>query len=135
MTMLRKTLLAIGFFAAFATLTATASAQPPSKADKRAAKQECKAERQADRAAFKEQHGSFGKCVSAATRQNKAERKAARSNAAQDCRAEREEMGTDAFREAYGSNGNTRNAFGKCVSSKVKEELEDEEEQEAPAAA
>jgi hypothetical protein len=43
---------------------------------------------------------------------------AAKPNAAQQCRAERAELGVDAFREEYGTNKNKRNAFGKCVSRK-----------------
>jgi hypothetical protein len=126
--MLRKTTLAIGLLAAFA-LPATAVAQPPSKADKRHAAKDCKQERgttDATREAFREKYGTngnkknaFGKCVSAGARERQAERKAARSNASQDCRAERDEMGVEAFREQYGKNGNKKNAFGKCVSSKT----------------
>jgi hypothetical protein len=47
-----------------------------------------------------------------------------RVNAAQECRAER--GGTDATREAfqakYGTNANKRNAFGKCVSTRARDE-------------
>ncbi|HEX2162183.1 MAG TPA: hypothetical protein VHF88_10235 [Thermoleophilaceae bacterium] len=47
-----------------------------------------------------------------------------RSNATQECRAER--GGSDATREAfkvkYGTNENGRNAFGKCVSAKARAE-------------
>ena len=117
--MLKKTTLAIGLLAAFA-LPATAAAQPPSKADKRHAAKECKEERgttDATREAFRAKYGNFGKCVSAGARERKAERKAARSNAARECRAEREAIGVEAFREKYGKNGNKRNAFGKCVSA------------------
>jgi hypothetical protein len=131
---LRKTTLALGLLAALA-LPAAATAQPPSKADKRHAAKDCKEEREASRDAFKEQYGTnankrnaFGKCVSIKARQRKAERKAARSNAARECRAEREEIGADAFREQYGTNRNKRNAFGKCVSSKAKDDLAGEEE-------
>jgi hypothetical protein len=43
-----------------------------------------------------------------------------RANAAQECRAERGEIGVTAFRAKYGANDNKRNAFGKCVSKKAK---------------
>lgn len=43
-------------------------------------------------------------------------------NAAQECRAERTALGVDAFREKYGTNKNKRNAFGKCVSAKRKQQ-------------
>src|SRR5262249_13570372 len=96
------------------------------------AAKECKAERDADSAAFQEQHGKngntrngFGKCVSQKARQDKAEMDAQDDqeaqdfkNAAQDCAAEREKAGREAFDSKYGTNPNTRNAFGKCVSSK-----------------
>jgi hypothetical protein len=134
--MLKKTTLAIGLLAAFA-LPATAVAQPPSKADKRHAAKDCKEERgttDATREAFQAKYGgkknAFGKCVSAGAQERKAERKEARSNASQDCRAERDEMGEDAFREQYGTNANKKNAFGKCVSGKAKEELAEEEQEE-----
>lgn len=42
-------------------------------------------------------------------------------NAAKFCKALRAEMGADAFKQAYGTNKNKRNAFGKCVSKTVRE--------------
>ncbi len=44
-------------------------------------------------------------------------------NASEECRAERE-ADPVAFDEAYGTNGNKKNAFGKCVSTKVQEDEE-----------
>jgi hypothetical protein len=38
-------------------------------------------------------------------------------NPAQACKKLRMEMGVEAFRAAYGTNGNGANAFGKCVSA------------------
>jgi hypothetical protein len=49
-------------------------------------------------------------------------------NAAKECRAEKD-ADADAFHETYGTNGNKKNAFGKCVSTKVNE---DEEETPVP---
>ncbi len=46
-------------------------------------------------------------------------------NAAKECRAERD-ADSDAFHETYGTNGNKQNAFGKCVSTKVQDEYEEE---------
>jgi hypothetical protein len=43
-------------------------------------------------------------------------------NAARECAAEREKGGEDAFDSKYGTNRNARNAFGKCVSSKTKDD-------------
>jgi hypothetical protein len=57
----------------------------------------------------------------------------AEQNAAKKCKAERAK-GAEAFKNAYGTNGNKANAFGKCVSklSKDKAKAEgDEDENEA----
>jgi hypothetical protein len=43
-----------------------------------------------------------------------------KANAARACKAERADIGVDAFREKYGTGPNGRNAFGKCVSSQRK---------------
>jgi len=83
------------------------------------AAKECKAEGLRGR--------EFGKCVStkakakesaadAEDKQDAAEQK----NAAKECDAERD-ADADAFRDEYGTNDNKRNAFGKCVSKKVRE--------------
>jgi hypothetical protein len=100
------------------------------------ASQECREERAADREAFAEKYGTnankrnaFGKCVSAKAKAKQAAddaqdaaEAAARTNAAQECDAERGETSQSrkAFEEKYGTNHNKRNAFGKCVSQKVK---------------
>ena len=42
------------------------------------------------------------------------------TNAAKQCKTERAGMGADAFKQLYGTNASKSNAFGKCVSSKVK---------------
>ena len=101
------------------------------------AAKECKAEREADPAAFKEKYGTgekksnaYGKCVSQTAKQKKAEADATEeervTNAAQDCRAEKK-ADSDAFKEKYGTIANKKNAFGKCVSQKVKEQQQEEE--------
>lgn len=46
-----------------------------------------------------------------------------RKNAAQDCRAERGEIGVEAFRDKYGANKNKRNAFGRCVRQGAREKV------------
>jgi hypothetical protein len=93
-------------------------AQEEQNAHSNAAK-ECKAEGVKGR--------EFGKCVSekskAKEKQADAEDKqdaAEQKNAAKECDAERDED-ADAFRDEYGTNHNKRNAFGKCVSRKVRE--------------
>jgi len=50
------------------------------------------------------------------------------NNAAKLCRAERTSMGVDAFQKKYGTNHNLRNAFGKCVSSKSKDDKDEKDE-------
>jgi hypothetical protein len=81
----------------------------------------CKAEKKADKAAFKETYGpkhAMRNCIKGTTDEVKA--------AAQDCREERT-ADPDAFRETYGDNeprgensqGAKKNAFGKCVKTKV----------------
>jgi hypothetical protein len=97
------------------------------------AAQECKADRAADPTAFKETYGTnkngknaFGKCVSGKASEKKAAMDAADShevaetkNAAKECAAERA-ADREAFKAEYGTNRNGRNAFGKCVSRKVR---------------
>ena len=99
----------------------------------RNAAQECKAERAADATAFKATYGTnkngknaFGKCVSGKASEKKAAMDAADAqavaetkNAAKQCAAERA-ADRAAFREEYGTNKNDKNAFGKCVSRKVR---------------
>jgi hypothetical protein len=99
------------------------------------AAKECKAEREADAAAFQETYGAngnkknaFGKCVSQKAKadreeqeQEDAQEDEAQVNAAGECREERK-ADPEAFQEQYGTNANKRNAFGKCVSQKVREQ-------------
>jgi hypothetical protein len=116
------------FAALAAPVTGVASAKT-SKADKQEAKKECRALRgdtAATREAFRLQFKSFGACLNAKAKEAKAERKAAHRNAARDCRDERT-ADPAAFEETWGSNGNKKNAFGKCVSTtaKAKEKKQD----------
>ena len=46
-------------------------------------------------------------------------------NAAKACKAERKSMGVAAFQKKYGTNANLRNAFGKCVSAKSKDDKDE----------
>jgi hypothetical protein len=48
-----------------------------------------------------------------------------KSNAARECHALKKAMGTENFREAFGTNKNKHNAFGKCVSTKSREEAKE----------
>jgi hypothetical protein len=75
---------------------------------------------------------AHGKCVSMKVREDNE----TRTNAAKECKAEArdEDFASShddkSFSEYYGTNANHRNAYGKCVSGKVREA--EEEEQEAP---
>jgi hypothetical protein len=113
-------------------MPATAAADEPSNADKTNAARECRAERgttDASREAFAHKYGTersnfknaFGKCVSSRTRDEHAERHAAKRGASRACRKEREQLGEKAFAEKYGTErSKRRNAFGKCVSQHAK---------------
>jgi len=119
---MKRVLVIVGAIAVLAVPAGSAVATP-SKADKRAAQKECRAERgtsDATREAFDAKYRNFGACVSQKAREAKAERRKAKRNAARECREERGDTqeSRKAFREKYGTNGNGRNAFGKCVSAK-----------------
>jgi hypothetical protein len=92
---------------------------------KNAAK-ECRAARDADPAGFHQTYGTnhngqnaFGKCVSTKVKADVKKDVSEFKNAAKECRAARD-ADPAGFQQTYGSNHNGRNAFGKCVSSKVK---------------
>jgi hypothetical protein len=96
------------------------------------AAKECKAERgdtPESQAAFDLKYGTnknkknaFGNCVSQKAKAAAAALEDDIVNAAKECKAERgnTDASREAFRQKYGSNHNKRNAFGKCVSQKVK---------------
>ncbi len=131
-----KTITAAVGLAAMLALPAAAAAQP-SDQDHRAAQKQCKHERggtRATREAFKAEHGSMSRCVRRRGVEEEKERGQARRNAARDCRAERKSLGVDDFAKEYGTNRNKRNAFGKCVSEKAREnkaEMDAEDTEEA----
>ncbi|MGH2781837.1 MAG: hypothetical protein ACRDL4_06270 [Thermoleophilaceae bacterium] len=130
---MKKILIGMGL-AAMLALPAGAVAKP-NATEKRAAKAECKDERgksKATRAAFRARYRGFARCVRQNAAEEDAENRAARRNAAQECKEERSED-PNAFRDTYGTNPNGKNAFGKCVSGKAREnraemDAEDEEE-------
>jgi hypothetical protein len=106
-------------------------------ADRRAAKAECKTERgksSATREAFRAKYGGMSRCVNRTTREEAAERKEARTNAAQECKEERG-LDREAFNEKYGTNANKMNAYGKCVSTKAKAKKAEMDEEDAEEAA
>ena len=79
---------------------------------------------------FGTKKNAYGKCVSATAKKiaNKdaAQEKAAKTNAAKDCKAERDDAAFadshdgKTFAEFYGTGKNGKNAYGKCVSMKAK---------------
>jgi hypothetical protein len=134
---MRATLTTIGVIAIAALLAPAAllAAEPTAPN----AAQACKAERKADASLFAEMYkaaeGSkkkpFPTCI--ATKRAQAESVAdatadASKNAAKWCKAERAKN-PDAFTERYGTNKNKRNAFGKCVSAKAKDFVDEAEEE------
>ncbi len=129
--------------AAGALLVAPGATAKPTQTDRTNAAKECRAERgstDATREAFRVKYGTnengknaFGRCVSGTSEEEEAEREDAVMNAAKECKAERE---ADAvlFAETHGTNKNGRNAFGKCVSSKAKENKAEEDAEDAEEA-
>ena len=100
---------------------------------KRTAARRCREERRTlGKEAFRAKYGDEKgrKAMRNCKREELPEARADARNASQECRAERSELGAEAFREKYGTNRNKRNAFGKCVSGKVKAADEPEPEPE-----
>jgi hypothetical protein len=56
------------------------------------------------------------------TNSNSSSSSSARSQAEKQCRAERKTMGTATFDKTFGTNGSGKNAFGKCVSHRTKQD-------------
>jgi hypothetical protein len=79
----------------------------------------CKTAQTADKTAFKAKYGTFGKCVSVTASAANQANQAATIAAAKSCKTERA-AGLAAFTTKYGTGASKSNAFGKCVSSKVK---------------
>ena len=88
---------------------------------------QCRTEQAADPNAFAAKYGTgkkhrnaFGNCVSQTAKAAAAQQQQARVNAAKACWTERK-ADPAAFKTKYGTNTNKSNAFGKCVSGKVKQ--------------
>ena len=127
-----KTFLIAVLGAAVLVLPAGAVAKPD-HADKRAAIKQCKAERgktKATHKAFKAKYHSFSRCVRQNAAEEHAEKQAALKNAAKQCKAERADANFAAshdgksFKEVYGN-------FGKCVSTKAREQKRAEDQDDA----
>ena len=88
---------------------------------------QCRTERSSDPTAFATTYGTgskhrnaFGNCVSKKAKAAAAARVEATVNAAKSCWTERK-ADLAAFKGKYGTNADKSNAFGKCVSGKVKQ--------------
>ena len=64
-----------------------------------------------------------------------AQSQSAGESAAKACKAERKSLGVEAFNKKYGTNHNLKNAFGKCVSGKAKDEKDEDDKVEDSGAA
>ena len=134
-----KRALSAGAALTLLALPAGATAKPTGE-DRTNAAQECRAERGGTtetREAFRAKFGTnangrnaFGKCVSRKSAAEERQRKAARANAAKECDAERTADPT-LFATTYGTNKNGKNAYGKCVSQKAKENKAEADAQDA----
>jgi hypothetical protein len=124
---LTTTLAAVGALAL--AVPALAEDTQPTSTGTPSAQQQCRTERtQMGTATFRQTYGTnanrsnaFGKCVSKRAAATDANAEEAHTNASQACRAE-QAADAAAFNTKYGTNGNARNAFGKCVSQKAKAE-------------
>jgi hypothetical protein len=95
--------------------------------DRSNAAAQCRTERSADPAAFATKYGTgkkhanaFGSCVSGKVKAAEANNEQATEKAAKACWTERQ-ADPAAFKAKYGTSANKSNAFGKCVSGKVKQ--------------
>ncbi|HKJ35241.1 MAG TPA: hypothetical protein VKA36_01620 [Solirubrobacterales bacterium] len=123
--MKRMTMILVALIGSALMVSAVASAAKPNKEAKKLAQQQCKAEKKADKKAFKATYGK--RAMRTCKKGEKSEIKDEIRNAAQECKAERAED-KDAFGDKYGTGKKGKNAYGKCVSSKSKAEVEAEVE-------
>ena len=65
--------------------------------------------------------GAFGQCVAEKRRAESRADRADIRNGVRACRGERDDWGTEAFRDEYGTGESGRNAFGRCVAQKARE--------------
>jgi hypothetical protein len=141
---MNKITVVIGIIAALA-LPAAAAAKPPVEQEHlQAAHAQCKTERGSTKAsheAFKAQYHGMSRCVRENAAEEAAEEAAALKNAAKECKAEAADSnfaathGGKTFAEFYGTNGNGKNAYGKCVSTKAKEKKAEMDAEDAEEAA
>ena len=129
--MTKMTTILGALLAAVLMLAATATATKPAPDAKDIAKAQCKAEKKADKKAFKLTYGkgAMRTCVKG-EKDNASE---TINNASEECTAE-EEADPDAFAATYGTGKDGKNAHGKCVSSKIDDEIAEDTEEFANAA-
>jgi hypothetical protein len=137
---MNRSVILAGVIGVLALPGAAQAGDEPTSTDRSNAAQECRFERgttDATREAFAIKYRNFGKCVSTRARDEAREGENAQRNASQKCRAERGTTAASrvAFEQKYGTNGNKRNAFGKCVSqaAKAAEEQADAADREKAA--
>jgi hypothetical protein len=144
---MKKLLIATALcFAALAPVAALAA--DPSPSDFKNAAKFCKAFKAASGSNFASMFGTkknaYGKCVSSTAKkqanEDAAQAEAAKTNAAKECKAERDDAGFAAahggktFAQFYGTNKNGRNAYGKCVSTKAKAKKAEADKEDAAQA-
>jgi hypothetical protein len=130
---MRKLVIFAGVVGSLALPVSAQASETPSPTNQKSAAAECRFERgtsAATREAFALKYGSngngknaFGKCVSKTAREERAQSAQAKTGAPEACTTEQGTTSESkaAFAQKYGTNGNGKNAFGKCVSAKAKE--------------
>lgn len=137
---MKKLIMSGALAVALVAPASAAAVDPPTPAQFKNASKYCKALKAASGPNFASLFKNHGKCVSQTARQNAAEdakqEKAAKQNAAKQCRAEQNDPnfasthGDKTFNQFYGTGRNGRNAFGKCVSQKAKQNKAEADEQD-----
>jgi len=121
---MRKSLTTVAALAALAVPAVAIAEDQPSDQNKQNAQQYCRDLRDASgkdnfRSMFGGGKNAFGKCVSQNAKKDQKQEERAHTNAAKECKAERDADAT-AFAEKYGAGKSHKNAFGKCVSQHAK---------------
>jgi hypothetical protein len=122
---MNKRMITVAVLCGSLAIPATAGAQEPDPANFKNAAKYCKALRAAAgesnfKAMFGGKSNAYGKCVSKAARRDAKQEDQAKSNASKECKAE-EAADPAAFKTKYGTGKNGKNAHGKCVSQKAKQ--------------
>jgi hypothetical protein len=121
---MKKSLTTLAAVAALAVPAIAIAADQPSDQNKQNAQKYCRDLRAASgkenfRSMFGGGKNAFGKCVSQNAKKDQRQEERAHTNAAKECKAERE-ADAAAFAEKYGEGKSHKNAYGKCVSQHAK---------------